>query len=69
MPSSRRIPEDLPGRPVKPDAAECCGRNCELCVFVYYEKALARWRSRLSAAGLSKLEIEALLQDKDDQSD
>lgn len=32
-----------PAKPVKPDAAECCNRGCENCIFVYYESALQRW--------------------------
>ncbi len=50
--------EVLPPKPVKPDIAECCERNCENCIFVYYDKAMKRWRSRLAEAGLSALDIE-----------
>ncbi len=38
---------ELPSKPRKPDQSECCQRNCENCVFVYYEKALERWKKKV----------------------
>lgn len=37
----------LPKKPVEPDPSECCNRNCENCVYVYYEKALKRWQEKM----------------------
>ena len=37
----------LPPKPREPDLSECCQRNCEKCVFVYYEKALDRWKKKI----------------------
>jgi len=37
----------LPPKPVEPKMSECCQRGCENCVFVYYEKALARWEKKI----------------------
>ncbi len=39
--------QELPPKPRVPDTSECCQRNCENCVFVYYEKALGRWRKKV----------------------
>jgi hypothetical protein len=39
--------QELPPKPRVPDMSECCQRNCEHCVFVYYEKALDRWRKKV----------------------
>ncbi len=33
--------------PAKPDQTECCNRGCENCVFVYYQKALNRWKENV----------------------
>ena len=41
------IKEDRPPKPREPDISECCQRNCVNCVFVYYEKALARWKKKI----------------------
>jgi hypothetical protein len=38
---------NLPPRPQEPHPGECCGRNCEHCVYVYYEKALKRWEEKM----------------------
>lgn len=38
---------ELPPKPVEPDPAECCGRGCENCVYVYYERALERWSEKV----------------------
>jgi len=40
--------QELPPRPREPDLSECCQRNCENCVFVYYEKALDRWQKKVA---------------------
>jgi hypothetical protein len=37
-----------PTKPVRPDAAECCNRGCENCIFVYYERALQRWQETVN---------------------
>lgn len=34
--------------PVEPSAGECCGRGCENCVYVYYEKAMRRWQDKVT---------------------
>lgn len=39
---------ELPPRPQEPLPGECCGRNCENCVYVYYERALKRWEERVA---------------------
>lgn len=39
--------QELPPEPREPDMSECCQRNCGNCVFVYYEKALERWRKKV----------------------
>ena len=45
------FPPPLPPKP--PVEGECCGRGCEYCVWVYYDRArrryeaaLAQWRER-----------------------
>lgn len=38
----------LPQRPEEPDPNECCGRNCERCVYIYYEEALQRWHENVA---------------------
>ena len=40
--------QEFPPKPRKPDMSECCQRNCENCVFVYYDKALERWRNKVA---------------------
>ena len=39
---------ELPAKPKEPDLSECCQRNCENCVFVYYERAVERWRKKVA---------------------
>ena len=39
--------EERPPKPREPDISECCQRNCVNCVFVYYEKALVRWKKKV----------------------
>jgi hypothetical protein len=39
--------QELPPKPREPDMSECCQRSCDNCVFVYYEKALDRWRKKV----------------------
>ncbi len=39
---------DLPPRPQEPHPDECCGRNCERCVYIYYEEALQRWQEKIT---------------------
>ena len=39
---------ELPPRPQEPLPGECCGRNCENCVYVYYERALKRWEEKVA---------------------
>lgn len=50
-PTSLDVASPLPPKP--PVEGECCGRGCEYCVWVYYDRALrryeaalARWRER-----------------------
>lgn len=40
--------QELPPKPKEPDMSECCQRNCENCVFVYYERAVARWEKKVA---------------------
>jgi len=40
--------QELPAKPREPDISECCQRNCENCVFVYYERALQRWKKKVA---------------------
>ena len=40
--------QDPPPKPVEPELSECCQRNCEMCVFVYYQKALDRWSKKVA---------------------
>jgi hypothetical protein len=42
-----RTARELPSKPREPDISECCQRNCVNCVFVYYEKALVRWKKKV----------------------
>ena len=39
--------QELPHKPREPDLSECCQRNCVNCVFVYYERALERWKKKV----------------------
>jgi len=39
--------QELPPKPREPDLSECCQRNCVNCVFVYYERALERWKKKV----------------------
>jgi len=41
------IKQDWPPKPREPDISECCQRNCENCVFVYYQRALDRWKKKV----------------------
>ncbi|MGH8563055.1 MAG: oxidoreductase-like domain-containing protein [Gammaproteobacteria bacterium] len=34
---------DLPPPPARPGPGECCEGGCDLCVWVYYERAYERW--------------------------
>ncbi len=40
--------QELPPKPKEPDMSECCQRNCENCVFVYYERAVTRWEKKVA---------------------
>ncbi len=39
--------QERPPKPREPDLSECCQRNCMNCVFVYYERALERWKKKV----------------------
>jgi len=39
--------QELPPKPREPDLSECCQRNCVNCVYVYYERALQRWKKKV----------------------
>lgn len=41
----------MPPPPARPADYECCGRGCSPCIFDYYERALGRWRDKVSALG------------------
>lgn len=41
--------QNLPPKPIEPDPSECCGRGCENCVYIYYERALERWHDKMKA--------------------
>jgi len=45
---SKQTKMKLLKKPTKPDPSECCNRNCENCVYVYYEKALERWEKKVA---------------------
>jgi len=48
MPSNKLFENlELPPRPQEPNSSECCGRNCEYCIYVYYENALRRWEEKV----------------------
>ena len=36
----------VPPPPVRPVDGECCERNCDPCVWYFYERALGRWAAR-----------------------
>lgn len=38
----------LPPKPKEPDPAECCGRNCDPCIYTYYERALEKWKKKIA---------------------
>jgi hypothetical protein len=44
-------PAALPAPPDRPDPLECCGRGCCPCIFDYYDDALERWRTLVTARG------------------
>lgn len=46
---ARKALAGLPPRPIPPVPGECCGRGCENCVWVYYERALSRWEEAIAA--------------------
>ncbi len=46
--------QELPPKPREPDLSECCQRNCVNCVFVYYDRALARWKKKLEELEATK---------------
>ncbi|MGH9960450.1 MAG: oxidoreductase-like domain-containing protein [Pyrinomonadaceae bacterium] len=37
---------DLPPPPTRPVPGECCEGGCDLCVWVYYERACERWNQQ-----------------------
>jgi hypothetical protein len=39
--------QEFPVKPREPDLSECCQRNCVNCVFVYYQRAMDRWKQRV----------------------
>ena len=39
--------QELSPEPREPDISECCQRNCENCIFVYYQRALDRWKKKI----------------------
>gem|GEM_PF-1241902 len=48
---------ELPPKPKEPDLSECCQRNCENCVFVYYERAVERWKKKVADIQASNASI------------
>ena len=38
---------DLTHPPREPEPSECCGRNCEHCIYVYYEEAFKQWQEKV----------------------
>jgi hypothetical protein len=38
---------DLTHLPREPELSECYGRNCEHCIYVYYEEAFKHWREKI----------------------
>ena len=47
MSNVKVISAELPPKPEEPDPSECCGRGCENCVYIYYERALEKWREKI----------------------
>ena len=39
--------QEFPPKPREPDLYEWCQRNCVNCVFVYYERAMDRWKKKV----------------------
>ncbi len=39
--------QEFPPKPREPDISECCQRNCVNCVFVYYQRAMDRWKKKV----------------------
>ncbi len=44
-------PVIIPTPPNRPHEDECCKRGCDPCIFDYYERAVERWRERVSLLG------------------
>ncbi|MGE0828017.1 MAG: oxidoreductase-like domain-containing protein [Hyphomonadaceae bacterium] len=49
----------LPKPPVAPDPQSCCQRNCEPCIFDYYNAAFHEWEATIEAMGLDPHETLA----------
>jgi len=47
----------VPAPPVEPEDYECCHRGCDPCIFDYYERALARWETRVREAGFDPADL------------
>jgi len=48
------LKHNRPPKPREPDLSECCQRNCVNCVFVYYERALDRWKKKIEELEAAK---------------
>ena len=54
-------PRAAPRPPSKPDPESCCNRGCSPCIFDYYDDALERWKTRVTAMGYDPEAVLAAL--------
>jgi hypothetical protein len=50
---------ELPPKPEQPLPGECCERGCENCVWIYYERALKRWKQKCKEITRKDLTVES----------
>lgn len=56
-------PEPTPPQP--PEAGDCCGSGCVMCVFDYYDEQLQRYEQALAAWKLRRLDVTPIPDDSD----
>jgi len=49
MPMSPAAAPTLPPKPEAPEDGDCCGNDCERCVFTCYAEELRRWQQAVHA--------------------